>query len=245
MSNAVQAHKEPTEVAPRAEGDAIISMIERAARDPNVDVDKMERLLQMQERVAAMRAKAEYAAALSEMQMELPEIKQRGKIEIRGAVQSTYAKWEDINDAIRPVLSKHGFALSFRTGSRDGKIVVTGVLSHRAGHSEETTIELPTDTSGSKNSVQAVGSSTSYGKRYTASALLNLTSRGEDDDGKAGGTDTTITDEQAATLRKALEFVGADEGRFCAHIKVERLEDILAGKFDDALRLINSKRKAQ
>jgi hypothetical protein len=43
---------------------------------------------------------------------------------------------------------------------------------------------LPHDSTGSKNAVQAVGSSTSYGKRYTACALLNITSRGEDDDGE-------------------------------------------------------------
>ncbi len=55
-------------------------------------------------------------------------------------------------------------------------------MSHRAGHSERTSILLPADVSGNKNAVQAVASSVSYGKRYTAGALLNFTTHGEDDD---------------------------------------------------------------
>src|SRR6185503_15653016 len=96
----------------------------------------------------------------------------------------------------------HGFALSFRTGSApDGKLTVTGILSHRAGHQEETTLALMHDSTGSKNSVQAVGSSISYGKRYTAGALLNITSRGEDDDGKLAGAPEYITETQVSELQ--------------------------------------------
>lgn len=167
-----------------SESAAIIQVIERAAMNPNVDIDKMERLLQMQERIMERNAKGAYAAAFAMMQPELPEIPEKGK----GHNSVSYALWEDINDLVIPVTSKHGFGISFRTGrTQDGKVTVTCILSHREGHSEETTMELPLDTSGNKNAVQAVGSSTSYGKRYTAQALLNLRSRGEDDDGKSGG----------------------------------------------------------
>jgi hypothetical protein len=174
-----------------SESAAIIQVIERAAMNPNVDIDKMERLLQMQERIMERNARSAYSTALAEMQPHLPVITERGKIVVRDKVtkeitQSTgYALWEDINEAIKPVLAEYGFALSFKTGVMpDGKITVTGILSHRQGHQEETTMALPHDSTGSKNAVQAVGSSTSYGKRYTASALLNITSRGEDDDGE-------------------------------------------------------------
>src|SRR5262249_5957856 len=159
------------------ESSAIIGMIERAARDPNVDIDKMERLLLMQERVIARQAKTSFDASFAEMQEHLPIIDKRGLIEIKekdssgkrtGAVQHStkYALWEDINEAIKPILSRFGFGLQFRTGlADDGRIKVTGILSHREGHREETTMVLQHDSSGSKNAVQAVGSSTSYGKR--------------------------------------------------------------------------------
>lgn len=178
------AHQPEAEVQSLSGG--LLEVIARAARDPSVDIDKMERLLEMQERVLSRQAREAYTAALAEMQPKLPVITERGKILNKASeVQSTYARWEDVNEAIRPFLAEHGFSLSFRTGRTGADVTVTGVLAHRDGHSEETTITLPSDGSGAKNAVQAVGSSTSYGKRYTAFALLNITSKGEDDDGES------------------------------------------------------------
>lgn len=184
MSKAVEVvNQSPTAVPALSESAAIIQVIERAAMNPNVDIDKMERLLQMQERIMERNAQAAYAAAFAEMQPDLPEIPEHGK----GHNNASYALWEDINDLIKPVLAKHGFGISFKPGRDGPNITVTAILTHREGHREEASMILPVDASGSKNAVQAVGSSTSYGKRYTASALLNLTSRHEDDDGKKSG----------------------------------------------------------
>jgi hypothetical protein len=192
-------------VEPRPdESTAIIQVIERAAMNPNVDIDKMERLLLMQERIVERNAKTAYAAALAEAQPALPVVDRKGVISVppkdgKAGHETPYAKWEDINDAIRPVLAEHGFALSFRIGKDADRVVVTGVLSHREGHSEETTLSLPMDSTGSKNNVQAIGSSVSYGKRYTAGALLNFTTRGEDDDGTSGGARGQSAAAEAAT----------------------------------------------
>lgn len=173
---------QPEQMPTLHEGAAILSVISRAAADPSVDIDKMERLLQMHERMQDKQAAAEFAGALAEMQDKLPSIGERGN----AAGRYTYALWEDINAAIKPILREHGFSLTFRTDFTDG-ITVTGVLLHKSGHREETAIKLPADKSGNKNDVQAVASSVSYGKRYTAGALLNLTSHGEDDDAFAAG----------------------------------------------------------
>jgi hypothetical protein len=113
----------------------------------------------------------------------------------------------------------------------DGQISVTGVLSHRAGHAEETTIVLPHDSSGSKHAVQAVGSSTSYGKRYTAGLLLNLTSRGEDDDGDKGGSGDVISDDQADEIRKLIDSTGSKVAPFLTYIGAPSVADIPASKY--------------
>lgn len=236
MSAVVQ--HEPVTLPAITESAAIIQVIERAAMNPNVDIDKMERLLQMQERIMERQARAAYMAALADMQPELPEIPENGK----GHGNIKYALWEDINELIKPVLGRHGFSLSFRTGQQDGKIIVTGVLSHREGHSEETTMHLPTDSSGSKNAVQAVGSSTSYGKRYTAQALLNLTSRNEDDDGKASGVGETINDAQVKQLRDLIDSTGSDIEKFCKYLRVASIPELPTAKFKDALAALNAKK---
>jgi hypothetical protein len=239
--------------AVQSESAAILSMIERAARDPSVDIDKLERLLKMQKDAAEARAKVAFDSAMAEMQPKLPVIDRKGRIEVRekdregkrtGALQQStpYALWEDINEAIRPILAAHGFSLTFRVGKTDaGLITVTGILAHREGHRETDTITLQHDSTGSKNAVQAVGSSNSYGKRYTAINLLNITTRGQDDDGKAAGAPDTITEEQIGELVSLIESVGADKGRFLRFFNVEQLSELPAKRFQEAVNMLNAK----
>ena len=234
------------EHAPEAQSDArtIIQVIERAAMNPDVDISKMERLLAMQERIHDRTAKAAYAAALAAMQPELPIIAERGGIKDRGGnVQSRYALWEDIVGVITPILSRHGFALSFRTGNDANGVTVTGVLSHREGHSEQTSLTLPIDTSGSKNAVQSVGSSTSYGKRYTCAALLNLRTGESDDDGQAGGGPTLVSDEQIANLEALISEVGANRAAYLKYLKVTALHQIPEASYSTCVAALEAKRR--
>jgi len=194
-----QSHQAPT-----TEAAAILSLIERAAMNPAVDIDKMERLFEMQKQAMARAARADFDTALAMMQPELPAIDERGSIKNNaGKVQSTYALWEDINDAIKPILARHGFSLTFRVKNASGMVSVTGILGGH-NHREETTLDLPIDNSGAKNGVQSIASSTSYGQRYTAKLLLNLTSRGVDDDGKGAG--------DSEVLQRAIADINLAEG---------------------------------
>ena len=192
-------------VAPISSETSIMAVISRAAADPACDIDKLERLMAMHERMQARDAQAEFNTAMAAMQSDIPSIAERGAIVVNGQKRSDYATFEDINDVIKPIMQTHGFAITFKVENVAAGLSVTGILMHRAGHREETTMLLPLDTSGSKNAVQAVGSSTSYGKRYVMSALLNLTTRGEDDDGHAAVPSATVTTIQARQLQALLD----------------------------------------
>ena len=226
---------QPPTVEPEAA--TLLAVISRAAADPSCDLDKMERLMAMHERMLAHNAAAQFANALADMQSELPSIGERGD----AAGRYKFALWEDINTAIKPILQKHGFALSFRIDTANG-ITVTGVLSHRNGHREQTSITLPADGSGNKNAVQAVASSVSFGKRYTAGALLNLTSHGEDDDAYATAVER-ITEAQAATLQDMIDATGADKAKFLAWLKVESVGAIPAKAYDAAFKALKAKER--
>ena len=235
MNQVVRAN----EVQPVTESTPMMSMIERAARDPAVDIDKLERLVLMQERSEAKHARQAFDEAMADMQPKLPSIGERGN----AAGRYTFALWEDINSVVKPILQQHGFALTFRTSFTEG-VSVTGVLSHRAGHREETTITLPADPSGNKNAVQAVASSVSYGKRYTASALLNLTSHGEDDDAYKA-VEEAITEAQEIQLSEMLEATGSDKARFLKFFKVNGLSELPAKKFQQAFGMLKQKESAK
>lgn len=228
-----------TNIAPLNDSATLLSVIARAAADPACDLDKMERLMAMHERMEAKQAEIAFADAMAAMQTELPSIGERGD----AAGRYTFALWEDINTAIKPVLTRFGFALSFRTDFTSG-ITVTGVLQHKGGHKETTAITLPADPSGNKNAVQAVASSVSYGKRYAAGALLNLTSHGEDDDAYRAVIER-ISEEQAATLRDLMESTGSNVVQFLKWLKVDTIENIPAHAYATAHAALKAKEKAK
>jgi hypothetical protein len=221
----------------------LMDVISRAAADPNTDVDKLERLLGMYERITAQQAKAAFTSALAEMQPRLPVIGERGKTD-----KTTYAKYEDINDAIRPLLHEFGFALSFRVARHGRNGRGDGRAQPRDGHSEETTLELPVDTGPGRNAVQAVGSSVSYGKRYTAIALLNITSRApgdRDDGGRNADQGFYIDAPQVQQIRTLMREANAAEAAFLEHLGVAKLENLPKSKFQQALQALNARKRAQ
>lgn len=160
-----------------------VSMFERLAMDPNVPVDKLEKLIELQERIMAHNAKAEFDAAYAQMQGEIPIITERGEILVNGQLRSKYARLEDILEAVRPILQQHGFAIRHRSEFVGDLIKTIGILSHRSGHSEQDEFVAAADTSGGKNAIQSLGSTRAYGQRYTTIALLGIATRGQDDDG--------------------------------------------------------------
>src|SRR5688572_6632614 len=87
------------------EAASMLAVIARAAADPACDLDKMERLMAMHERMQSRQAQAEFSDALASMQADLPSIGERGD----AAGRYKFALWEDINAAIKPILQRHGF----------------------------------------------------------------------------------------------------------------------------------------
>lgn len=226
------------EVAPQP----MVSMIERIALDPNVPIEKLERMLAMQERIQAESAKSAFAAAFAAASAEFPMIPLNG----RGDKNKHYALLKDIVNLTRPVLARHGLALSFGVESAPDKVTVTAELMHVAGHSKTTSMELPRDTSGSKNAVQAVGSSQTYGQRYTAQAILGLSLGDDTDDDGAGAADSGKIDaDQYFQLRNLIDEAAADEAKFCEYLKVANLEELPRKSFANAVQALRNKIKAK
>ncbi len=254
-----RADAKPKVVAPRrsnvkSDAGALLSAIMNAA-DSAQDIGRIVQLTELYQKIRADEAKRAYRAAFPAMQAELPVIDQNGRIVIQKdnkIIQSTpYAKWEDINEAIQPVLFKHGFGLFFEPGiASDGKITVTAVVTHVEGHEERATVTLSHDSSGSKNSVQAVGSTLSYGQRYSARALLNFQSRAkadQDDDGEAAGAPAgpaVISIKQRDELRALIDETASDVRRFCDHFKIPSVADLPADRFTQAVNMLKSKKRA-
>lgn len=202
-----------------AVADPAAAMFERLARDPKVDPEKLERLIALQERIMRHNAKAAFDSAFSKMQPYIPEIDEKGQIRVKDTVRSTYAKLEDIHKVIKPILAKYGFAVRHRTewpSDKPNIIRVVGILSHEQGHSEESVFEAPKDASDYRTDIQSQGSTVSYGRRYTTIDLLNISTRGSDNDGQTkpqppDGFDKWWKQIEAAAANGQLEFDAAWE----------------------------------
>jgi hypothetical protein len=185
--------KPPTNVAPMN----MLAVLANAASDPKCEPAKMRELYAIHKEMAQDQAKIDFIRDFAALQSENLHIDAKGLIVIpakegKTGQKTPYAKFNDIMKAIRPLLQKHGFTLSFATepSTDASRLIVKGFLDHKGGHQRSSAFPLPAEVSGSKNNVQGWGSSMSYGKRYCTIALLNLTSEAledQDDDGAAAG----------------------------------------------------------
>lgn len=166
--------------------DPMLAMMERLASNKDVDVVKLQALIDMQKDIMAVNAKAAFNTAFAKLQKRLPTVVEKGKTN-----NGAYARLEDIIETVRPILGDEGFSLSHRTEWPDKSTVkVIGILTHEQGYSRESEFLATADTSGNKNAIQALGSAVSYGRRYTTKDLLNIVTKEEDDDGKKSSNAT-------------------------------------------------------
>jgi len=176
------------------------------------------------------------------MQGELPEVPKLGRIDHGGGRGYNYARWEDINDHIKPVLQKYGFGLRFDIITETESLFeIEAILVHRSGYSICTRKKLPIDKSGAKNIVQAYGSTQSYAQRYSAIALLNLTSRNEDTDGSNGRghkPPDKLSEDAISELHEAIYAGGRTEDWFCKFAHIDKLDNLAPERFDAALAYV-------
>lgn len=168
-----------------ATSDPIFAIIERLSKDKDFDVTKMEKLIEMKERAEAQQARAEYDQAMSLAQQEMKMIRAN---KANSQTSSKYATQAALDRAIRPIYTKHGFALSTTTGDapnpQDVRVLTT--VSHRGGHREVYKLDVPADGKGAKGNdvmtrTHAVGAALTYGGRYLEKMIFNLAIAGDND----------------------------------------------------------------
>lgn len=201
------------------------------------DLGSVKEMLAMSRELAAEQARQAFDAAMSAAKSEItPVIKNA-----TGHNSKKYADFAAIAKAVDPIISRHGLSYRFRT-KQDDRIHVTCILAHEAGHSEETTLAGPPDATGSKNAIQAIGSTLTYLQRYTLVQALGLAAS-EDDDGASAGNAMTISEEQLKKLQTLASEVGGDVAKLCGHFKIDSLPDLPIARFAEAVGIMELKRQ--
>lgn len=238
--------REAQAVVPQGD-QSIMSVIAAAARDPNIDVDKMLKLYDIRDRELARVAEREFIAAMAEFKANPPKIIKDKHVAFqtsKGMTEYDHATLASVVGAIIDSLAKVGISHRWDTEQKDGgRITVTCVLTHEGGFSTRTALSASPDDSGGKNNIQAIGSTVTYLQRYTLMAATGLAAGMPDDDGRGGNGSECVSADQAANLQALVEEVGANRANFLAYFKVQAIADIPANKYSEAVRMLEAKRK--
>lgn len=187
------------------------STIISQALTSGADLEKLQGLLDLQERWEANEARKSYMVAMAAFKAEPPEIEKDKTVDFKttkGRTLYSHASLANVASKINTSLSKHGLSAAWKTGQENG-VSVTCTITHELGHSESTTLTAAPDNSGNKNSIQAIGSTVTYLQRYTILALTGLATHEPDDDGggaACAGNDGQKTITAAEFNEKQLEI---------------------------------------
>jgi len=227
--------KDIREIVPAPKGETVKIDYVALAIEKGADLATIEKFMDLKERQDATEAKKAYVVAMNHFRANVPAIERTKK-----AHNSNYAGLAETIEEIAPLLSECGLSHSWKTDQHENAVSVTCCVTHVLGHTECTKLsELP-DKSGSKNSIQAIGSTVSYLQRYTLFSILGLASKEADNDGN-----DRVSFEQAEELEKLADEAGVDKVKFLTYFQCGSFNHIPAKQYKNALAAIKAKTKVK
>ena len=219
------------------EDSQLMVILEKALTNPDITLEKMNGLLDFQMKIDRINAVKAFNDSMSKAIGEIPSFEKQGKVDATlrdgGKLKYDFARFEDINKVVKPILAKYDLFMSFSHNfDTKGFIDVVAEVTHKDGHSKKSNTLLPFDVSGKKWGVQSVGSTISFGKRYSMNSLLNITTHGEDNDRFVNMK--TITTKEIESLNKGIQSSGVELKQLLQFMKVEKLSDILMDEYTRA-----------
>lgn len=186
-SNTIVKESKGAEIVLHNGADPNPSALLQLAVQQNLDIDKLEKLMQLQERWQAQQARKEFLNAISQFQANCPPIEKTKRVAF-GNTKYSYAPLGEIAATIKKSMSSNGLSHRWEIGEDAENIVVTCIISHITGHAEKTTMKAGKDVSGGKNAIQSSGSTVSYLQRYSLIGALGISTADEDTDGRKDDT---------------------------------------------------------
>lgn len=160
------------------------------------DLDRLQQLMDLQERWEAAQACKAFAAAVAGFKADPPKITKNKHVRFqttKGITEYDHATHDEVCDKISRALAAHGLSHRWNVEQVDGRIRVTCYLTHVAGHSESVQMTSAPDDSGGKNGIQAIGSAVTYLQRYTLLAITGMSTGDADDDDDGRATAASYT----------------------------------------------------
>lgn len=230
-----------SELVRRDDPPSVLDIIAQAVASKQ-DVETLRGLFELQRDFMRMTAEQAFNAAMARLQAKLPQINKYGQ-----GKNSKFAKLEDIDTIIRPLLAEEGFSFSFDEESHTEKtLTFSAKISHQQGHSEVKRLTVPIDAAATNREgrsvrpgIQDTGSTVTYARRYLLKMHLNIVETNEDTD---GNPTKTISQDQALDIEAALAEVKGDRAGFLKYMNVDSIDQILERDHGKAIKALEAKR---
>ena len=211
------------------------------AVEQGADLDKLEKLMELQEKWERNEAKKAYHNAVAEFKKN-PPVVIKDKVNLQ--YNSRYASKDSLVNTTNVSLSDYGLNARWDIHQGEGNLIsVTCILSHALGHSESVTMSAPPDDSGKKNPIQQIKSTKTYLEIATYEAVTGIAVSDIGDDDGNGANQSYITEEQVANLDALIEEVDANKQQFLKVLKIDELSHLPSSKYDGAVKRLEQKRK--
>jgi hypothetical protein len=198
----------------QASATTLLQVIQQAATNPQVDIDKMERLMAMHERMQAREAETAWNDAMAACQRELRQVAPDA---FNSQTKSRYATYSALDAILRPVYAKHGFSLSFDSDASPVEECIRVIaLVSRGGFTRTYKIDMPRDGKGAKGGdvmtkTHATGAGMQYGMRYLLKGIFNVAIGDLDNDGNQPKGGPEPDEEGKAKLEACGSLAGLQE----------------------------------
>ena len=194
----------------------VMTLLERVLLDPNLPIERVTAIMDMQERQMNKMAEQAFNSAFAAAMADMTSMRKSGN-----SNTGCYSTLDDLVSASRPALSKHGLALNWKSTTDGNVMTVTAIIRHKEGWREENSksanIDAGKGPSSTMNAIQASGSTETYLKRYTGFGILGMSSQDHEDDGASSASKndlSTINEQQFLELKDLLEKANLDEETF-------------------------------
>ena len=181
---AVLVAEEPQAPAVQSEMGSLLQM----AVSKDMDVDKLEKLIQLKTQEEDRACKKEFDLHFAAMQGELPPVPKGSPVWNKNKTEILYyfCKLETILALYKPIINKHGFSYSWEEEEKaDSEKRIWCTISGY-GYDKKGFFDAPIQAATTfTNVIQQRGSSSSYGKRYSFSNALGVVFENVDNDGNS------------------------------------------------------------
>jgi hypothetical protein len=236
--------------------DAFLDLLERLVTNPDADVEKMQRIIDMQEQVLNRNAQQAFNAAMTRAQNKIELVIAKEKNE---QTHSTYADLKAVLMSAKPIYTAEGFSLMFYEGetAKENHTRICVDIMHEQGHTEKRHVDMAIQTTGiagkaMMTQIHGEASAFMYGRRNLTCMIFNIPTGIDDDGNAAGGSMEPITKVQVDELHKEITERNVDLAKFLKVMKVKmkietlaKIEDIPQNQYVMALSAVKSKQKQE